>query len=90
MTYIGGFNPIPATVDYVIKESVKSVYNNRDSDPTQGPIKSERVDGAVTLAYFAPEDYGSTDGEGSTPKILSPYANLLDPYRSERVFGAFK
>jgi len=89
-TYTGGYDPIPPMVDYVIKEAVKTVYSNRDTDSELGPIKSERVDGATTLAYFAPEDYVSSGGGSSlTPKILSPYANLLDTFRSERAFGVF-
>lgn len=89
-TYLGGYEPMPPMVEYVINEAVKTVYNNRDTDPEQGPVKSERVDGAITLAYFAPEDYGSSEGGSSaTPKILAPYANLLDTFRSESAFGVW-
>ena len=85
----GGFDPIPPAVDYTLKESVKSMYNNRDSDPTLGPLKSERIDGAATLAYFAPDGYGSSESGNGAPAIIAAYADLLEPYRLETVFGAF-
>jgi len=89
--YNGGFDPIPPAVEYVINESVKALYTNKDADSTQGPIKSERVDGAATLAYFSPAGYdaGSEGGGSPAPKIISNLANLLDTYRSENVWGAW-
>ena len=89
-TYEGGFDPIPPGVTYTINESMKSLYINKDTDPSALPVKSERVDGAVTIAYdtsLVTSEGGSSGGD--VPVVIAPFTTLLDTYRSERVWGAW-
>ena len=87
ITYTGGYAELPAQIEYVIKDATKTVYENKDTDSSLGPIKSERIDGALTTSYFAPVDYMSSGL--SVPKVLVPYVDLLKPFCSERSMGSF-
>jgi len=88
--YEGGFDPIPAGITYTINESMKSLYTNKDNDPSALPVKSERIDGALTVAYdtsLVTSEGGSSGGD--VPVVIAPFTSLLDTYRSERVWGAW-
>lgn len=87
-TYEGGFDPIPPGVTYTINESMKFLYTNKDNDPTAAPIKSERIDGALTVSYSV-DSNSDTSGDGDVPVVIAPFVTLLDTYRSERVWGAW-
>jgi hypothetical protein len=87
--YDGGFDPIPPSIAYVINESMKTVYANKDSDASSAPIKSERIDGALTVAYDTSGSSTDTGGSSDTPIILRPFTSLLETYRSERVWGSW-
>lgn len=86
--YNGGFDPIPGTISHLIYAAVKDAYSSKDADSSVGSVKSERVDGAVTLAYFSPDASGEEMGSvrASNP-LIARYAHALDPYMSEKAVG---
>lgn len=89
--YVAGYEPIPQMILFTIMESVKTVFAGKDTDATSAPIKSERIDGALTVSY---DTSGSSSGDsgggggGDVPRVLDPFTSMLDTYRSERVWGA--
>jgi len=90
LVYEAGYDPLPDMIIYAIMESVKTVYGGKDSDAGAAPIKSERIDGALTVSYDTSGSSSDTGGSGSGgPIVLNPFTNMLDTYRSERAFGAF-
>ena len=87
--FTGGFDPIPGAIDYVIYQACKDAYGQKDTSAAAGAIKSERVDGAATIAYFdAATDEGGGGGSAYAPPLIASYATSLDPYMSEHAVGA--
>lgn len=79
ITYTAGYDPIPTVLLNATMDVMTSRYYSVDDDPSQGPVKMERIDGSVTVAYDTPR----TTGDGP----LAPYIGVLQRYRSERTQG---
>ena len=88
LNYTGGYSVIPPSIVYVINESMKRAYEGKDVSSTTGGIKSERIDGVVTTAYFDSDSTGdSSGGAENAPDLIAPYAMMLDSYMSDTAVG---
>lgn len=82
LKYTAGFDPVPADVQEAMIQMCGSAFNT-GSGLAVGPIKRQRVEGAVTEEYFDPR---SALGVGSGAGAVGNYTSTLDYYRSERAF----
>lgn len=83
ITYTGGFDPIPDDLMEAALDVVKARFEQKDDDPSKGPVKFERIDGSVSVSYGDPPATDPTAG------AVSPYIGVLNRYRSEQTQGAW-
>lgn len=63
-----------------------SALNSGGAVGDVGPIKSMRVEGAVTEQYYDARETSSTSTSTSGAEDIGKYYSVLDYYRSERAF----
>jgi ABC-type amino acid transport substrate-binding protein len=85
--YTAGYDPIPFDVQDAIAQMIRqSMSYSGTGDPVVGPVKSQRIEGAITEQYFDPRTAMSSSGSESPGATVGQYYSTLDHYRSERVF----
>lgn len=82
--YTAGYSPIPADLENAVVKMIDSALAGGGAGTTTGPVKSQRVEGAVTETYYDPRTSASETTSGSG--LVGSYASTLDYYRGERAF----
>lgn len=82
LKYTSGYNPIPADLQDAMVQMIQVALTSSGSGAT-GPLKSQRVEGAVTEQYYDPRSVSSVSS-GSAD--VGYYYSTLDYYRGERAF----
>lgn len=82
--YTAGYATIPADIQDAMVQMIGQALTSSGSSATVGPLKSQRVEGAVTESYYDPRTAGADTSSGSG--IVGRYASTLDYYRGERAF----
>lgn len=85
LTYTAGFSTIPADLLQVVIGSVAQAWQNGGDGGGSagvGSLKSERLEGIVSLAYYSAPAPGTN---GSATAAFAQYGQILDRYRSNHV-----
>ena len=92
VVYESGWDTPPADLLDILYQLVHIRYtaaiSGETPSATRGPVKFERVDGAVSVSYDTSGMSGSSSAGGSKiDPILGNFTTNLDYYRSDRAIG---
>jgi len=86
LEYSSGYAPIPADLQNVMISLCGSALNSGASTGDVGPLKSMRVEGAVTEQYYDARESTTSTASTSGAEDIGKFYSVLDYYRGERAF----
>ena len=89
VVYGSGWATVPPDITDVVYQLVHGRFSSVRSGETpsamRGPVKFERIDGAISMSYDT-SGLAGTASDGMNP-VLGNFSSTLDYYRSDRVWG---